>query len=108
MSLPCGMSLAYKRGMPVQLKDDRFDMLFHSPLKRADQTAQIIWDSRQGDVSVLPSLREVDLYSFQVESSRAHLGTAPHTVLSPGRIIKYRTVRRILQALMPSAGTAQT
>ncbi|CAL5219736.1 g1633 [Coccomyxa viridis] len=47
------------------LKDDKFDMLFHSPLKRADQTAQIIWGSRQGDVSVLPSLREVDLYSFQ-------------------------------------------
>ena len=48
------------------VKDDKFDMLFHSPLKRADQTAQIIWGSRQGSATVLPSLREVDLYSFQV------------------------------------------
>lgn len=53
----------------VQLKDDKFDMLFHSPLKRADQTAQIIWGNRQGAVTVLPSLREVDLYSFQVAQS---------------------------------------
>ena len=56
--------------MPAQLKDDRFDMLFHSPLTRADQTAQIIWGSREGAVTVLPSLREVDLYSFQVRVLR--------------------------------------
>ncbi|BDA42581.1 probable phosphoglycerate mutase GpmB at N-terminal half [Coccomyxa sp. Obi] len=47
------------------LKDDKFDALFHSPLARADQTAQIIWGSREGPITVLPSLREIDLYSFQ-------------------------------------------
>ncbi len=66
----------------MQLKDDRFDMLFHSPLKRADQTAQIIWGSRQGDVSVLPSLREVDLYSFQVRPSWPELASVPRTVFA--------------------------
>ncbi len=50
----------------MQLKDDKFDALFHSPLKRADQTAQIVWGSRKGPVTVMPSLREIDLYSFQV------------------------------------------
>jgi len=43
-----------------------FGRLFHSPLSRAARTAEIIWGSRSGPVSVLPSLREVDLYSFQV------------------------------------------
>lgn len=52
--------------MRAQLKDDNFDVLFHSPLQRADQTAQIIWGSRKGPVAILPSLREIDLYSFQV------------------------------------------
>ena len=51
---------------PPQLKDDKFDALYHSPLARADQTAQIVWGSRSGPVTVLPSLREIDLYSFQV------------------------------------------
>jgi broad specificity phosphatase PhoE len=50
----------------VQMENEKFDVLFHSPLKRATETAKIIWGSRSGPVVVLPSLREVDLYSFQV------------------------------------------
>lgn len=42
-----------------------FDALFASPLKRAARTAEIVWGGRTGPVTVLPSLREVDLYSFQ-------------------------------------------
>jgi hypothetical protein len=50
----------------VQLIDDKFDMLIHSPLARAAQTAEIVWGDRTGPIHVLPSLREIDLYSFQV------------------------------------------
>ncbi len=50
----------------MQLENDRFDALFHSPLKRAAKTASIIWGDRKGSVTVMPSLREIDLYSFQV------------------------------------------
>ena len=50
----------------VQLENDKFDTLFHSPLKRAAKTASIIWGDRQGKIVVMPSLREIDLYSFQV------------------------------------------
>ena len=50
----------------LQLLEDNFDMLVHSPLARAKETAEIIWGNRRGKVHVLPSLREVDLYSFQV------------------------------------------
>lgn len=50
----------------MQLTEDNFDMLVHSPLARAKETAEIIWGNRKGEVHVLPSLREVDLYSFQV------------------------------------------
>ncbi|KAG7671325.1 hypothetical protein Ndes2526B_g02182 [Nannochloris sp. 'desiccata'] len=47
------------------LKNWKFDTLFASPLKRAAKTAQVVWGPRQGHAVVLPSLREVDLYSFQ-------------------------------------------
>jgi len=47
------------------LKNWEFDILFASPLKRAAKTAQVVWGPRQGPSVVLPSLREVDLYSFQ-------------------------------------------
>ena len=50
----------------LQLLEDNFDMLVHSPLARAAQTAEIVWGNRTGPVHVLPSLREIDLYSFQV------------------------------------------
>lgn len=50
----------------MQLIDDKFDMLIHSPLARAAQTAEIVWADRTGPIHVLPSLREIDLYSFQV------------------------------------------
>ena len=49
----------------MQLADESFDKLFHSPLQRAAQTAEIVWGDTQSPVSVLPGLREVDLYSFQ-------------------------------------------
>ncbi|KAI7845742.1 hypothetical protein COHA_000658 [Chlorella ohadii] len=42
-----------------------FTRLFHSPLKRAAQTAEIVWGGRPGASSQLASLREIDLYSFQ-------------------------------------------
>uniref|UniRef100_A0A061QWF0 Putative phosphoglycerate mutase n=1 Tax=Tetraselmis sp. GSL018 TaxID=582737 RepID=A0A061QWF0_9CHLO len=47
------------------LENDNFDVLFHSPLERASRTAEIVWGDREGPVVVLPSLREIDLYSFQ-------------------------------------------
>lgn len=47
------------------LQDWTFDVMFASPLKRAAKTSHIVWGPRQGTVIVLPSLREVDLYSFQ-------------------------------------------
>lgn len=47
------------------LGDWKFDALFASPLKRAARTAEVVWGPRNGPISVLPSLREVDLYSFQ-------------------------------------------
>lgn len=50
----------------VQLASENFDMLINSPLKRASQTADIVWGDRQGPRRELPGLREIDLYSFQV------------------------------------------
>jgi len=70
------------------LKDWQFQAMFHSPLKRAAQTATIIWKqnisngrnnnketdktanstiiaNKKPKVKVLPSLREIDLYSLQ-------------------------------------------
>lgn len=50
------------------LSGETYDALFHSPLNRAAHTAAVVWGDRQGPVSVLPSLREVDLYSFQASA----------------------------------------
>ena len=50
----------------MQLKNDNFDVMFYSPLKRAAKTGKIIWDQRKGKVLEMPGLREIDLYSFQV------------------------------------------
>ena len=50
----------------LQLLEDNFDLLVHSPLARAAQTAEIVWGDRKGKIDVLPCLREIDLYSFQV------------------------------------------
>ena len=36
-----------------------------SPLRRAVQTAEIVWGGRPSPVCQLASLREIDLYSFQ-------------------------------------------
>lgn len=49
----------------LALKDEHFDELFYSPLQRATQTADIVWGSRSGPTTCLPSLREIDLYSLE-------------------------------------------
>lgn len=49
----------------MQLSNERFDKLITSPLARATETADIIWQEMGGPRSVLPALREIDLYSFQ-------------------------------------------
>lgn len=67
----------------VQLDGNEFGQLFHSPLSRAARTAEIIWGSRSGPVSVLPSLREVDLYSFQVRSPPHCCGARRCAALPP-------------------------
>ncbi len=52
--------------MPSQLRSSSFDALIHSPLARAAETARIVWGDRDGPVTELPTLREVDLYAMQV------------------------------------------
>mmetsp|Transcript_38505 Transcript_38505/g.46507 ORF Transcript_38505/g.46507 Transcript_38505/m.46507 type:complete len:551 (-) Transcript_38505:408-2060(-) len=47
------------------LEDDNFEALFHSPLKRAAQTAELVWGDRFAPKYDLASLREIDFYSFQ-------------------------------------------
>ena len=49
------------------LKGKRFDSVFVSPLQRAVQTAEIILSASEPTYvrQMLPSLREIDLYSFQ-------------------------------------------
>ena len=60
----------------VLLRGERFDKVFSSPLRRATETAMIVWGTRAEkeahDGQELPSylnihdgLREIDLYSFQ-------------------------------------------
>lgn len=63
--MPSKHQLCVKSVSVVQLQDDIFGRLFHSPLIRAARTAEIVWSSRAGPISVLPCLREIDLYSFQ-------------------------------------------
>ena len=48
------------------MRPERFDVLYYSPLARASQTATIVWGDRKGRIKELPSLREIDLYNFQV------------------------------------------
>ncbi|GMG98472.1 hypothetical protein Nepgr_000312 [Nepenthes gracilis] len=47
------------------LLDDSFDVCFASPLKRARQTAEIIWGHCREATIMEYDLREIDLYSFQ-------------------------------------------
>ncbi|GMH38031.1 hypothetical protein BSKO_05915 [Bryopsis sp. KO-2023] len=47
------------------LADENFDMLINSPLQRASETAEIVWNNREGPRKVMPVLREIDLFSFQ-------------------------------------------
>ena len=53
----------------LQLRSSKFDALIHSPLARAAETAKIVWGPREGPVTVVPSLREIDLYTFEVRRS---------------------------------------
>ena len=48
-----------------QLSGWDFEVLFVSPLKRAVETSRIVWGGRRAPVLTLPSLREIDLYTFQ-------------------------------------------
>ncbi len=48
-----------------QLSDDSFDAFFCSPLRRAAQTGARVWGARPGSPTLLPALREIDLYSLQ-------------------------------------------
>lgn len=63
--------------MCLQLKDDNFDVLFVSPLQRAKQTADIVAAGRDLPANMLPALREIDLYSFQVCSDPCHAVSCP-------------------------------
>lgn len=47
------------------LRGVHFGALFKSPLQRASRTADIIWGDRDGSVTSLHGLREIDLYSFE-------------------------------------------
>jgi broad specificity phosphatase PhoE len=62
----------------LQLKDDvqKFDTLYVSPLTRATQTADIITSGMDLRSVTLPSLREIDLYSFQVWRAAAAAAAA--------------------------------
>lgn len=69
----------------VQLKDQRFDHLYVSPLARARETADIIWEGRAPvKRHEPPVLREIDLYSFQAGSPAAGSRRAllRHTLLA--------------------------
>ena len=54
---------------PSQLRGWELDALFQSPLRRARDTAEVVWGGRTGPVATLPALREIDLYSFQVSAA---------------------------------------
>lgn len=60
---------------PVQLAGWDFTSMFVSPLKRAVQTSEIVWGGRKAPVVQLPSLREIDLYSFQVSREGRAVGS---------------------------------
>lgn len=62
----CGVRQGFGGFARVQLRGVDFGTLIHSPLSRAVETAQIVWGSRDGPVTVEPVLREIDLYTFQV------------------------------------------
>ena len=61
-----------------QLAPWDFECMFVSPLKRARETGDIVWGGRQAPTIRLPSLREIDLYSFQAggEGEREGEGTS--------------------------------
>jgi broad specificity phosphatase PhoE len=51
----------------LQLAKQEFDCLFYSPLSRAADTAEAVWNGRAGPQYADPVLREIDLYTFQVK-----------------------------------------
>lgn len=58
--------------------------MFVSPLKRAAETGEIVWGGRRAPRLTLPSLREIDLYTFQARGRaggaawRTHKAGAAH------------------------------
>jgi broad specificity phosphatase PhoE len=62
---PACTELKATRADSPQLSLWPFDTAFVSPLRRARQTAEMVWQGRSGEPAVLPALREVDLYSLQ-------------------------------------------
>lgn len=85
---------------------EHFDALFSSPLQRSAKTAEIIWAGREGAAQVLPSLREVDLYSFQVSFTIRYVMNH----LSRGNRLfaeDWRCVLTIWQGLLKAEGKAK-
>ena len=73
MDLPVGHDLRVTTNQDLiwnlqcysQLRDEAFDRMHRSPLARSSLTGEIVWDNRTQPIVDNPSLREVDLYSFQ-------------------------------------------
>ena len=79
----------------TQLRGCDFDALIHSPLARAAETARIVWGDRDGPITELPTLREVDLYAFQVCAHALSFDRLP-------KLIVYQHTRSIYMATSAS------
>ena len=65
-SVLTGKGQGQARKTHVMLQAFEYDALHHSPLKRAAETAEIVWGAdRDAPVHVHASLREIDLYTMQ-------------------------------------------
>lgn len=59
------MGRAQAQAAHTLLASWEFECMFVSPLKRAAETGEIVWGGRRAPRLTLPSLREIDLYTFQ-------------------------------------------
>jgi broad specificity phosphatase PhoE len=78
--MPALPSSAHCSSPPIrlpQIKEESFDSLFVSPLTRARQTADVVARDTGLTPRVLPALREIDLYSFQVIAGAGFQGHLP-------------------------------
>ena len=90
---------------PLQLASQHFDQLFVSPLTRCRQTADIIWAPRPasgGAVTVVPQLREVDLYSFQVGHCGLFETAPPAEAGQPASALPIPGLPALLWSLAPA------